>query len=644
MKKLQSIVLSTILSSTLLQANNLDKVIVTAKTKQSVETTAGSITVITQEQISKMHVSSIQDVLLETVGINISVDNNTSTGRGGISIRGARSKHTLILVDGKRVSGSDSQIPFSDFQYNWVPINMISKIEIIRGPMSSIYGSNAIGGVINIITKKSNKKIHGGISLLGANSSADGGNERDVSFNLGGTIAEKLTLSLAAEIKETKTTFNAKSYIKPANPRFGTPAQAIDAGETVIREGKKVKNLILDLEYNLDDTSSISLSYLKGREDRIRKDDDVYERINRDNYSLAYKKNFSDITMDMKYYATNVKDRNNTSKYFHKVEDRTFSLDFQIDSFDNHFVTTGLEYRTESYKKPYDDGRTLFSDKISYKSIFVQDEIEINDALILTLGSRYDKHERFGSEISPKANIVYSINENHKLKASYGHGFNAPSLTQNSSKYVVPAGPTRTYRGNDDLQAETSDTFEIGYEFYKGNTSFKSAIFHTKFNNLINTNEERTPSGHTNVVYRNVVEAKVQGLELEYAQKELFENLDFSILYDYLRSQNTKTKKRLLRRAKQNIKMKLSYALPYGIESNFRLNYTGSELYEYGTMGSSDIEVGGYTTYGIQFSKEFIKGLSAKIGVENLGNKILSDTSAYNIKGRLIYLGLNYTF
>ncbi|NQY22478.1 MAG: TonB-dependent receptor [Campylobacteraceae bacterium] len=629
MKKLQSIVLSTILSSTLLQANNLEKVIVTAKTKQNVETTAGSITVITQEQIKQMHVSSVQDILVQTVGVSLGVNSSSISGRESISIRGAQSKHTLILIDGKRISGTDAQISHSDFQYNWVPINSIAKIEIIRGPMSSIYGSKAIGGVINIITKKSNENFHGGISLLGANSSANGGNERDISLNLGGKISKKLKLSLAAENKEIKATYKKSDNTK------------------ILREGKKIKNILLDLDYKIDNTQNISASYLRGKEIRsntvtpghtgITTFYDEYYEINKTNYSLAYKKNFSDLTMDIKYYINQSDSHTDQYNYTHELKDSVLNTEFAIDIFDNQFIIAGLEYRTEAYDKVYDTSSTGdFSDKISYKSAYVQDEIEVNDALVLTLGTRYDKHERFGAELSPKANIVYSINENHKLKASYGHGFNAPTVTENSSSYKVGHGPSTFYQGNDNLKAEKSDTYELGYEFYFNDISFKSAIFYTNVKDLISSKVISTSP--TVNQYSNINKSTMSGIELEYSQKDLFQDLDVSIAYDYLRTKNKDTNKELTRKPKQNVAMNLSYALPYGIHSNMHLNYTGSQL------DTSSDPLGGYTTYSLQFSKNFTKSFSGKVGVDNLSNKILSDESDYNIKGRLLYVGLDYSF
>ena len=628
MKTIENIVLSLVLVSIVLRSDNLDNIIVTAKTKQDIETTAGSFTIISKEQIKQMHVSSVQDILVETVGVSLGVNSSSLGGRESISIRGTQSKHTLILVNGKRISGTDAQIGHSDFQYNWVPINSIERIEIIRGPMSAIYGSKAIGGVINIITKKSNKIFYGTISLLGASNSAKGGNETDVSLNFGGNITKKLHLSLAAENKETKPTYQKSDTSK------------------VLREGKKVKNILLDLSYIIDDTQSVSASYLKGRElrsntntsfsSRITTFYDAFYKIDKDNYSLSYKKNFSDTTMDIKYYVTESDSHYDVSKYAHELKDSVLNIEFALDSFDNHFIITGFEYRTEAYDRVYDNTSSgNFNDEIDYKSAYIQDEIEMSNDLILTLGARYDKHERFGAEFSPKINVVYSINQHHKLKTSYGQGFNAPTLTENSSSYIVSHGPV-SFQGNDDLKAEKSDTYELGYEFYKNNISFKSTLFHTSIKDLIDY--RKISSGPTVNQYSNVNKATMRGLEVEYSQTDLFKNLDLNLAYDYLKTKNKDTNEELARRPRQNIHMKLSYTFAHKIRSSVRLNHTGKQL------DTSSNKLGGYTTYSLQLVKEFLKGFSAKIGIENLSNKILSDTHDYNIKGRLVYVGLDYSF
>ena len=143
----------------------LDDVIVTA-TRSAINTAEapGSVTVITRKEIEQKNADSLLETLRGSAGI--SLQGVGTGGRKGLSLRGMSSKHTLILIDGKRIpSTNDSIGPNTDYQYDWIANNNIERIEIVRGPMSVLYGADALGGVINIITRKPTKKFEGDIQL-----------------------------------------------------------------------------------------------------------------------------------------------------------------------------------------------------------------------------------------------------------------------------------------------------------------------------------------------------------------------------------------------------------------------------------------------------------------------------------------------
>jgi len=126
-------------------------VITAALRNHTVAAAPAFTTVITAEEIAKSPVNGIADLLRETVGVNNAID---SSGRDEIQIRGLAGKYTLMLINGKRVSSGGALWRGSDFDFSSVPLNSIQRIEIVRGPMAALYGSDAIGGVINIITKQ----------------------------------------------------------------------------------------------------------------------------------------------------------------------------------------------------------------------------------------------------------------------------------------------------------------------------------------------------------------------------------------------------------------------------------------------------------------------------------------------------------
>lgn len=126
-------------------------VVTASSVEQNLKDAPASISVITQEDLQRKPVQNLKDVLKEVPGVQLT---NEGDNRKGVSIRGLDSSYTLILVDGKRVNSRNAVFRHNDFDLNWIPVDSIERIEVVRGPMSSLYGSDALGGVVNIITKK----------------------------------------------------------------------------------------------------------------------------------------------------------------------------------------------------------------------------------------------------------------------------------------------------------------------------------------------------------------------------------------------------------------------------------------------------------------------------------------------------------
>lgn len=622
-KSLIAVTTAALLSSGLYANEILDDIVITSKSNKTIENTAGAVTIITAEDIKKSNASSIKDILVETSGIITTANESSISGRQTISIRGSASSHVLILVDGKKVSGSDAQIGHSDFQYNWVPMNSIDRIEVIKGAMSSIYGSQAIGGVVNIITKKSNKDFYGDIDLKAGSSANNGGDAKDVSLNIGGKVTSNLSVILSAEKRDLDA--------------------VVDEDDSTVTkiEGKKITNGGIKVQYDIDETQSVDASFNAGSEDRYQVEDTLYYDIERKNYSLGYSKRFEDITLDLDYYVTDsdlhYNSTSSTGGYTHNMTDTVVKGEVGIASLDKNYIVLGAETKNEEYDKVYDlsaSSSNNFQNEIKNNSFFLQDEIELGDDFLFTIGSRYDDNEKFGGEWSPKANLIYKLSENQRIKVGYGEGFNAPTVTQNSSSYTSTS--RHIFTGNDDLMPETSKSFELGYEYYGKDVIFKSAIYKTNVENLIET--ERTVDNATGpdyYTYVNVSKANMKGLELE-VDYDINDSNSLKVNYNYLKTEDESDGSELSFKPKHSANVRLSSALPYNINSTISAKYIGKQLVD------TDI-YGAYTLVNLQFSKEMAKNLTARIGVDNLTNRDLND-EPYEIKGRFIYLGINYQF
>lgn len=628
-----SIFLFTVLYGTQNSSQRLDNIVITAKSGSEAIDMAESYTIVSKEDIKEMNVNTIAEILEEQTGITTGVNSGSQYGRSSINLRGMDSKHSLILIDGRRVSSSDALIGMSDFAYNWVPINAIEKIEVVKGPMSSLYGSSAIGGVINIITKKPSEDFFGEIDAKYGFSSADGGDEQDYSFNVGGKITDSFSATFSGQMINIEPIKNGNDILAK-------------------REGRDAKSGILNLWYEIDSTSQISISSMRGNEIRDNLKFDEYYDIDKAHDSIEYEKYFDDIKMNLKYYMSSLDAHSDDTSllYTHKMDDKVANAEFAVSKFSNNYIIFGAERRVEEYKKAYDlTPIKNFENKIDYTSFYLQDEITIGDKYILTLGARYDKHENFGAEISPKAYLVYKLNDYSRIKGGYGHGFNAPSLTQNSDSYVLSypinttSMPMLFYRftGNSELKPETSDSFEIGYEYNKDSDFFKTTLFYTKVKDLITYKDNGTSGGfpiiYQEKLYSNVDKATIFGFEAEYERKNLLSNLDLYLGYSFLDTQDDTTKEDLIFRPKHKANLKLRSKLPFDVNTVLRVNYIGEQY-----NGSEDID--GFFTTGVSFSKEVMKNFSVIAGVDNLFDKQLSDDYDFGLKNRVIYSRLNYKF
>lgn len=617
-----SLIVGTLIASPAFADKKLEDTVVTAKTQSNVIDTGANITVITAEDIKKMNAESVDDAVKDVTGINLGINDSSISGRQNISIRGTDSKHVLILIDGKKVSGSDAQIGHSDFQYNWLPMSAIERIEVIKGPMSSLYGSQAIGGVINIITKKSKENFLGDIDVKVG--TGDDGEQYNIAANVGGRIADRLSLSLFLE-KQDKD-----------------PAEKIEDGSRVTKlEGKDVLNGYLKASFDIDDTQQVYAAFGMGEEDRLKIDDELYYDLERNNYSLGYSKKFKNIGFDVDYYVTDSDSHINTfrNNYTHNLTDSVFRTEARITALRNNFIVTGLEYKKEEYIKVYDsasvNARAGFSGENDNYSFFIQDEITLGKSFILTLAGRYDDHEKFGGEFTPRASLVYLLGENQRIKASYGQGFNAPTVTQNSSKYQVFMGPRHYFSGNDDLQPETSDTYELGYELYGDQFLFKAAVFKTSVESLITS--RRLP-GDSHRTYVNVDDVEMQGLELE-ASYDFTSDTYLKAGYSYLDSEDKSTGDELDFRPKHRANVRFSTMLPFGIESTIRANFTGKQKDDGGTT-----DIDSFITVDVHFSKDITDNFNIRLGVDNIFDEEIENGEPYDIRGLFGYIGLNYRF
>ncbi|KHD10153.2 hypothetical protein PN36_24715 [Candidatus Thiomargarita nelsonii] len=613
----------------------LAPIVVTAtRTEQQLEDAPAAMTVITQEDLKNAPVRDIMDAIRESTGINL-------FGRGVgsrkvIMIRGMESQHSLILVDGKRINGTDDVVGHSDFQYSWLPMEAIERIEIVRGPLSTLYGSEALGGVINIITKPIGDKWHSSISLFtGLREDSRGGEEYKANFYTNGPLGDKFALSLTGELsKQEKTPLKSDEQVSEF-------------------EGKEIKSGTLKLSFVpvKQQTLELFLSYVdeeRPRDARSRGKSPVLHestyQMERTHISLEHRGQFGELDTQASLYRSNFNVENFTTQGVtptspQELIDEVFDGHISFPLGESHLLTSGIEYRIETLKHG-----ALINDEenATHKALFAQDEIDLTDKLFLTLGARLDKHEFFGNETSPRAYLVYHLTKSLTLKGGYGHGFKAPTLKQISPEYQFIG--FHSFFGNAALQPESSDNYEISLGYHSKSLTAKTTLFQNNIEDLIDTQcitncAERLGR---EFLYVNVEEARTQGVESEL-KLSLPYGFDIALNYTYLEAINLTKDQRIASRPRHLANFRLAYH-NHGFSATLRTEYNGAQI-EYDL--SNQLDLPAYTLWHFSVRQSLTDSLTLRGGVENISDVYLAEESdffGYEERGRFFYVGLEANF
>lgn len=492
--------------------------------EQNIADAPASITVITGEELSKKSYTSVADAIKNVPGVYLSPSGNVGISQD-ISIRGMSSAETLFLVDGKPVSsgknfdsaGGQNGIASVGGSQNWYPpISMIERIEIIRGPMSSLYGSNALGGVINIITKKPTEKWTGSITteyLYPDNDNSTSGKKSSTSLTVSGALIKDL---LSARING--------SY-------QNTESVTDDEGDDLT--GKEYKRAGGKLMFTPGDNNDFALEYNHDRQEADS--DSTGNKYDKDVVSLSHDGRYGKLTTSVYYQydrTTRIDGSEiSTGVYADRVEQVHLFNAQGTYLFDRHTATFGGQYKFEKYKNDTQglasiSGITMVDRWLG--ALYAEDEWRMFDDFALTLGARYNDDENFGGHLTPRAYGVYHLTDVWTLKGGVSTGYNQPGLTAISEGWGQARGGSGStsgvFIGNPDLEPEESINYEAGVNFDQSSVGLSGSltVFHTDYKNKIVTSKicsqgedcsQWTTRGWVNQ-YQNVADAEMQGVEL----------------------------------------------------------------------------------------------------------------------------------
>ena len=502
------------------EAVDLDAVVVTAAGyEQKLVDAPASISVISQADLRQRRYSNLAQALADVEGIDI----NQGTGKTGglnISIRGMPSAYTLVLIDGRRQNNSGDITPngFGETSNSFMPpMSAIERIEVIRGPMSTLYGSDAMGGVVNIITRKVAQTWGASVGINHTlQEHGDYGHTRGMNVYANGPLARDL-LGLAVRGSWFDRGPSELEFADGSNvSRRGaaaTEGRNYNLGTRLTFTPHQDHELSLDLErgrqtYNNDDCQLGTLDGWSGNavagctSPSVQAAGYAQElRFNRDQVVLAHRARLGQAVLDssLTHKATETVGRTVPGRigtawtgFPGIVGGAPRTLESTDLVFDTRLVMPLAQAHTFSVGAQWLDAEVvdgLATEEFSKKSwsLFAEDEWRLRENLGLTFGGRYEDHEAFGGHFSPRAYLVWNASGNWTVKGGVSEGYRVPTVNQLHDGINGASGQgTIITIGSPDLKPETSTNAEIGV-YFDNLAGFNAnlTVFRTDYDDMI---------------------------------------------------------------------------------------------------------------------------------------------------------------
>lgn len=614
--------------------------------EQSQADAAASISVITREDLEKKYYRDVTDALRDVPGVTI-----TDGGDGtDISMRGMGSAYTLILVDGKRQNSRQTR-PNSDgpgIEHGWLPpLEAIERIEVVRGPMSTLYGSEAMGGVINVITRKVSKEWSGNVSVDAIiQESNESGNQYGSNFYLNGPlIDDKLGLQLYGQYVQRDEDEIIDGY-----------------------EDKSIQSLTSKFNYRLNDSNDLIFEAGINEQNRsgtvgktiehefndagVDEAEDSENNYRRSHYSLTHQGQYGFGMSDsyVQYERTDNDTRDMTIE--NTVAKSTWTLPLNA-----HFLTVGGEYK---YEKLTDEGNQnpnsdLSKIDSSAGALFIEDEWAITDTFAVTSGVRFDYDEDYEEHFSPRIYGVWHTTEELTIKGGVSTGFKAPDLRAKTPNWVQVSRGGNIY-GNEDLEPEKSINYEIGALFnndYGINTGV--TVFYNEFDDKItrvacptDVCTDGVNDYGSDPTYRvNVDEAITKGVEVTF-EAPITETISMNSSYSYTYSEQKsgEYKGEPLNQIPEHLaNLGLDWQVNEKTSTWGKVTYRGEESQPTTGPSSDSLIAPDYTFVDMGINYKVNQNTKLKAAVYNLfDDEITADEYGYVEDGRRYWVGLDVNF
>jgi len=573
-------------------APQLQETVVTAtRTAQPVSDIVADVSIIDRERIERSGATGLADVLRRIPGVEIS-RNGGPGATTSVFLRGAESRFTAVYIDGVRV---DSQST-GGAAWESIPLALIDRIEVLRGPAGAVYGSDALGGVVQIFTKRG----EGGFSpFAGVGMGTHSTRKLDGGFS-GAQGGFDYALGLAHEKSDG---FNART-VRTQNPD---------------RDGYRSRSANLRLGFQATKTQRLEASYLEnnlesGYDNGLGKDDQNHHRLHalglnwQAQWSEAYSTRLS-VADSRDHYETT------PSPYSTTTHLRGYTLQNEL-RLGAQLLTAALERREDHLKNaPIDRSRAQNALALGYSLNQQGHTVQLN--------LRHDEDSEFGGKTTGSAAYAYAFTPEWRASASAGTAFRAPTLYQRFSEYGVAT-----------LQPESSRNLELGLRWARGASSVGLVAYRNTVDDLISFASAgacASPFG----CYSNTARARYAGATLTAAHAVGGVNLAASL--DVQNPRDLDTGRQLARRAKRHGMLSADTRVgqwQLGAEAQF----SGKRFDD----AANTRVLGGYTLLNLSASTPIAKDWSVLARVDNLADKSYEVARTYATAGRTLYVGLKW--
>ncbi|KJD17969.1 MULTISPECIES: ligand-gated channel protein [Halomonas] len=623
----------------------LNDIVVTASGfEQQISSAPASISVISREELERGHFQNVTDALRDVPGVVVTGGGAGDNGND-ISIRGMPSQYTLILVDGRPQNSRESRPNGSaGFEQDWLPpLQAIERIEVVRGPMSTLYGSDAIGGVINVITRKVADSWHGNIQLdtvLQEDSAS--GDSRQANFYLSGPlVADRLGLQLYGRTSERDEDDIENGYEEKS-------LQSLTARLSLAASD----NHDFTAEAGITEQDRRSLVGRSAPAEGCRGGctDSIGEYTN-SHVALTHSGRFDWGTSETFVQ----RERSENQSRDIEITNTTAKTSVVI-PLGMHMLTVGASWEEESLE----DGTTnQISDRTAVENsqwaLFMEDEWMLTNAWALTGGLRLDDDDNYGSHLSPRLYSVWNMTPEWTLKGGVSTGYRSPNLREITPDWGQISRGGNVY-GNPDLEPETSLNKEIAL-LYGNDAGLNGSLtlFHNDFEDKItriacpidicNAGPNQFGSDPT---YRvNIDDAVTQGVEASLGAP-LTDTLALTASYTFTDSEQKSGEyagEPLTQLPRHQVSATLDWDVNARLSQWTKVSYRGEESQPTTGPSQSAIVAPSYTFVDAGIGYQLNDSTTVNAGIYNLfDERITYDEYGYVDDGRRVWLGLNVAF